>query len=55
MVVRGDVDGDGIIKSSDLLKIRQHLLNIKILKDEYFKAGDINRDNKKIDIKKLIG
>jgi uncharacterized repeat protein (TIGR02543 family) len=44
-IVSGDANGDGLINSADLLKVRQHLLNSKLLTDEYFIAADINEDN----------
>lgn len=44
--VVGDVNGDGKINSADLLRVRQHLLNINLLKNEYFESSDINRDSK---------
>ena len=40
----GDISGDGKLSSSDLLKIKKHLLKATTLKDEYFKAADINQD-----------
>lgn len=44
-VVTGDINGDGIINSADLLKIRQHLIGAKPLNGIYFAASDINYDN----------
>lgn len=44
-VVTGDITGDGIINSADLLKIRQHLIGVKPLNGIYFTASDINYDN----------
>lgn len=43
-VVIGDINGDALINSADLLKIRQHLLGINILDGPYFLASDINYD-----------
>ena len=43
--VLGDVNGDGLINSADLLKIRQHLLNMTKLVGAYYTASDINSDN----------
>ena len=44
-VMFGDISGDGLINSADLLKIRQHLLGTSVLSDAYFTAADINHDN----------
>ena len=44
-IVTGDINGDGIINSADLLKIRQHLIGAKPLNGIYFTASDINYDN----------
>ena len=44
-IVLGDINGDGLANSGDLLKIRQHLLNKSILKNIYFTAGDVTKDS----------
>lgn len=43
-IVRGDVNGDAAINSADLFRVRQHLLSIVTLSDEYFLASDIDSD-----------
>ena len=43
---KGDVNGDGKINSLDMLKIRQHILDIKKLTTAEFNAADINGDGK---------
>lgn len=40
----GDVNGDGIINSADLFRVRQNLINNKELTDVYGYAADINMD-----------
>ncbi len=46
LIMVGDVNGDGIINSGDLLKIQKHLLSVINLNDTiYIKSADANRDN----------
>ena len=45
IVVKGDANGDGNINSADLLKIRQHLLEINILTGPYYEASNVNGDD----------
>ena len=37
----GDLTGDGVIDSSDLLKMRKHMLKEDTLEGAFFIAGDI--------------
>ena len=46
VVIYGDVNGDGRITSLDMLYIKRHILDIKILSGSYLLAADANRDNK---------
>lgn len=45
IVVYGDVDGDGLVSSMDLLYIKRHILGIKSLDGLYLLAGDSDRKN----------
>lgn len=40
----GDVNGDENIDSSDLLKIRQHLIGVKKIEGNFLVAADVNKD-----------
>ena len=44
VIVYGDLNGDGVINSADLLKVRQHLLRTITLSGVNFNASDINND-----------
>ena len=44
-IVIGDINGDALVNSADLLKVRQHLLNSITLEGIYFLASDVNYDN----------
>lgn len=44
IIVRGDVDGDGVIDPLDYAKIRKHIMNA-FLEGIYLKAADYNKDN----------
>lgn len=45
IVIKGDVNGDGIINSIDLLRVQKHLLKYSTLKNEYKDAADVSYDD----------
>lgn len=53
IIIRGDVNGDGKISISDLIKVRNDILQTATLSGAYGTAGDVNRDGK-ISISDLI-
>ena len=42
IVIYGDMSGDGVINSADLLKLRQHLLGTNKLVGAYLEASKVN-------------
>ena len=44
VVVKGDVNGDGQITTTDLSRLKLHVVETTLLQDPYLKAGDINSD-----------
>ena len=44
MIVRGDIDGDGIIAVSDEAMLTDHILSISVIDDYRFYAADIEED-----------
>lgn len=45
VVVKGDVNGDGLIYATDYVKIKNHIMGKQKLEGAYLKAADINNDN----------
>ena len=45
VVLKGDVNGDGVIKATDYVKIKNHIMETNKLTGAYLKAADINNDN----------
>ncbi len=45
VVVKGDVNGDGLIYATDYVKIKNHIMGKTKLEGAYLKAADINNDN----------
>ena len=45
VLVYGDVNGDGRINISDLIKVRNHILSEQKLTASFFLTGDVNRDS----------
>lgn len=43
-ILYGDVNGDGNINSLDVLVLQKHILEIKLLEQEFLKAGNISRN-----------
>lgn len=45
VVIKGDVNGDGMISAIDYSRIKGYFLGKYNLSDEYFKAADVSKDN----------
>lgn len=45
IVIKGDVNGDGLIYATDYVKIKNHIMGKQKLTGAYLKAADINNDN----------
>jgi len=48
VVIYGEISGDGIIDSLDILKLRKHLLQISILQGDLYKAANVSKDSENI-------
>lgn len=46
VIVKGDINGDGKVSTTDLSQLKLHVVESKILQDPYKSAGDINLDGK---------
>lgn len=46
VVVKGDVNGDGLIYATDYVKIKNHIMGKTTLTKAYLLAADINNDNR---------
>lgn len=44
VVKLGDINGDGVINTGDTFLIKQVIMKVKNIKDEYYKSADINGD-----------
>ena len=45
IIIYGDVSGDGVISTLDLLYLQRHLLEVKKLTSVYLEAANTNRQN----------
>ena len=54
VVIYGDLTGDGVVNSSDLLRMRQHLIGTKPLNDAYLKAGNVIKTDNVINSSDLL-
>jgi hypothetical protein len=46
VLVKGDVDGSGVIDTTDYIKIKSYFLSISTLEGIYFTAGDVDESGK---------
>lgn len=45
VVIKGDVNGDGLIYATDYVKVKNHIMGKTTLTDAYLMAADINNDS----------
>ena len=45
VVVKGDVNGDGLIYATDYVSIKNHIMGKTLLQGAYLLAADVNNDN----------
>ena len=45
VVIKGDVNGDGLIYATDYVKIKNHIMGKQKLEGAYLRAADVNNDN----------
>lgn len=53
VIVKGDIDGDGLVNAIDLSLLRKHLIGMVTLSDVYVNAADLHTDNK-VTLKDLV-
>lgn len=44
LIIKGDLNGDGLITSTDLSKIKMHLIELRLLEDSYLYAANVDDD-----------
>ena len=44
VVIKGDVNGDGLIYATDYVKVKNHIMGKTTLTGPYLEASDINND-----------
>ena len=52
-VIKGDINGDGVVDSKDILRLKNDLLSRSKLNGVYFAAADLYNDNK-LDAKDML-
>lgn len=44
LIISGDLNGDGQVSATDLSKIKQHLIELRLLEGAYLEAADVDAD-----------